>query len=48
MNFMDLVVKLGSFALLVISVLVGIMLLISLVDRHARNDSSQNEREKRR
>ena len=42
-NALDLILQLGQFAALVIVVCVAIMLFISLIDRHPRNDQSSDD-----
>lgn len=42
----DLILQLGQFAMLVIAVCVAVMLLVSLIDRHPRNEQSDDERDR--
>ncbi|GAA4454704.1 hypothetical protein GCM10023156_27560 [Novipirellula rosea] len=45
---LDQVLQFGQFAMLVIAVSVGIMLLLSIVDRHPRDKNSHDERDSRK
>ncbi len=45
---LDQVLQFGQFAMLVIAVSVGIMLLLSIVDRHPRDKNPHDERDPRK
>ncbi|WP_442512019.1 hypothetical protein SH528x_003773 [Novipirellula sp. SH528] len=45
---LDQVLELGQFAMLVIAVSVGAILLLSLVDRHPRDKNPQNDRDSKK
>jgi hypothetical protein len=38
--------QLGQFAMLVIAVCVAVMLLVSVIDRHPRDDRSRDDRDR--